>query len=184
LIIEHRGVIEEREKKRFYPASLVVVRSVPLSAALASVSFHIRSLATISPLFAYPFVKNTAITIIAIISTLDGHFGHTMDNTAYRHSISIGSGNFNSLNNVTNIHNKFVTVSRVIADENPEVVQWLSPLEPRRRHQDVRIDKLDGVGNWMLETSEFREWRSNENGADKAVLFCCGDPGVGKTYLR
>ena len=54
----------------------------------------------------------------------------------------------------------------------------------RGKHQDVRTDRLDGVGNWLLETKEFREWRSKEGGADKAVLFCYGDPGVGKTYLR
>jgi len=63
-------------------------------------------------------------------------------------------------------------------------MQWLSSLDPRRRHQDVGIDRLDGVGNWLLGTSEFREWRSNEGAAEKAVLFCCGNPGVGKTNLR
>ena len=116
------------------------------------------------------------------ISTLDGHFGHTMDNPAYLRSISIGNGNVNS-GNVTNSNN-IVNVNKVIADENPEIMQWLSPLDPRRRHQDVRTDRLDGVGNWLLETNEFRLWRSNGDGEDKTVLFCCGDPGVGKTYLR
>jgi len=85
---------------------------------------------------------------------------------------------------VTNSHNNIVNVNKVTADENPEIMQWLSPLDPRGRHQDVRTDRLDGVGNWLLETNEFREWRSNEGGADKAVLFCYGNPGVGKTYLR
>ena len=75
-------------------------------------------------------------------------------------------------------------MNKVTADENPEIMQWLSPLDPRGGHQDVRTDRLDGVGNWLLETNEFREWRSNEGGADKAVLFCYGNPGVGKTYLR
>jgi len=106
-----------------------------------------------------------------------------MDHTAYPHSISIGNENVNC-NNVTNSHNKIINVNNVIADENPEMMQWLSPLDPRRRHQDVRTDRLDGVGNWLLETNEFREWRSAEGAVDKAVLFCCGDPGVGKTYLR
>ena len=105
-----------------------------------------------------------------------------MDNPAYLRSISIGNGNVNS-GNVTNSNN-IVNVNKVIADENPEIMQWLSPLDPRRRHQDVRTDRLDGVGNWLLETNEFRLWRSNAGGEDKTVLFCCGDPGVGKTYLR
>jgi len=102
-----------------------------------------------------------------------------MDRTAYPHSIN--TGNVNSYN-VTN--SNIVNVNNVIADENPDIMQWLSPLDPRRRHQDVRTDRLDGVGSWMLDTKEFREWRSNEGGEDKSVLFCYGDPGVGKTYLR
>ena len=106
-----------------------------------------------------------------------------MDNTAYRHSISIRSGSVNR-SNIANSHNNIVNVKKIIADENPEIMQWLSPLDPRRRHQDVRADRVNGVGNWFLETNEFWEWRSNESGADKAVLFCCGDPGVGKTYLK
>ena len=107
-----------------------------------------------------------------------------MNNTAYRHSISIGNGNSNC-NNVTNSHNNnTVNVNNIVTDESREIMQWLSPLNPRGRHHDVRTDRVDGVGNWLLETNEFREWRSNEGGADKAVLFCYGGPGVGKTYLR
>ena len=63
-------------------------------------------------------------------------------------------------------------------------MSWLSPLEPSNRHQGVCADRLDGAGNWLLETGEFREWGCSEGGADKAVLFCSGNPGVGKTYLR
>jgi len=77
-----------------------------------------------------------------------------------------------------------VNTKKVVADENKVIMQWLSPLDPKGRHRDVRMDRLDGVGSWLLETNEFREWRSNEGGADKAVLFCYGDPGAGKTYLR
>ena len=106
-----------------------------------------------------------------------------MDNTLYPRSISMGNSNVNC-NNVTTSNKNIVNFNKVIADENPEIMQWLSPLDPRRRHQDVRTDRLDGVGDWLLETNEFRGWRSNGGGADKAVLFCCGDPGVGKTYLR
>ena len=117
------------------------------------------------------------------IFTLDEHFRHTMDNTAYHHSVSISTGNVNCAS-VSNSHNKIINVNKIIADENPEIMQWLSPLDPRRRHQDVRADRINGVGSWFLETNEFLEWRNNEGGADEAVLFCCGDPGAGKTYLR
>ena len=70
------------------------------------------------------------------------------------------------------------------SDENPEIMRWLSPLDSRRGYQDVRTERLDDVGNSHLETNEFREWRSGEGGVDKAVLFCYGSPGVGKTFLR
>ena len=101
-----------------------------------------------------------------------------MDHTTSSRSTSFGNGNVNC-NNTTNSHNKIV-----MADENPEIMQWLSPLDTRGRHQDVRLSRLDGVGNWLLETNEFGQWKSNEGGSDKAILFCPGDPGVGKTYLR
>ena len=127
--------------------------------------------------------SNIAATVIAIAYPGPTSFGHAMENTAYRHSISIGNDNVNC-NNVTNSHNNTVNVSNIIADENPEIMKWLSPLDPRGRHHDVRTDRVDGVGSWLLETKEFREWRSNGGGAEKAVLFCYGNPGVGKTYLR
>jgi len=103
--------------------------------------------------------------------------------SAYSHNTSFGDSNVNN-NNVTNSYNRIVNVNKVIAGGIAEIMEWLSPLDPGGRHQDVRTHRLDGVGSWLLETNEFREWRSNEGGADKAVFFCHGDPGVGKTYLR
>jgi len=51
-------------------------------------------------------------------------------------------------------------------------------------HLIVKTARFNGVGVWLLETSEFREWKDARGGADKAVLLCYGNPGVGKTYLR
>ena len=92
--------------------------------------------------------------------------------------LPIAFGNSNSGNISGSFNNIFY-----ISDEDAQVMRWLSPLEPNYRHQAVRTDRFDGVGDWLLETSEFREWRSGEGGADKGVLFCSGNPGVGKTYL-
>ena len=98
--------------------------------------------------------------------------------TTNAHSFKIGDGNINS----GNITDSFNTIYK--SDKHAEIMRWLSPLEPNNRHQSVRIDRFGGVGDWLLETSEFREWREGEGGADKALLFCSGNPGVGKTYLR
>ena len=87
------------------------------------------------------------------------------------------TGNINSLNNIVN----FITE---IDAEGHQILQWLSPLEPQQRHQGVRISRLNGVGNWVLETSDFINWRDTKDGCVGPVLFCYGNPGVGKTYVR
>ena len=94
-------------------------------------------------------------------------------------SVSIGDGNVQS-GNITGSFNNYVYKS----GKDAEIMRWLSPLEPNNRHQSVRTERFGGVGGWLLETKEFREWRGSEDGADVGVLFCSGNPGVGKTYLR
>ena len=91
-------------------------------------------------------------------------------------SVNMGDGNVQS-GNITSSFNSYVY-------KHPEIMRWLSPLEPNNRHRDVRSDRFDGVAEWLLETKEFREWRSGGGGADNAVLFCSGNPGVGKTFLK
>jgi len=88
------------------------------------------------------------------------------------------NGNINSFNysNVTN-------VNIGTPDEDNQIREWLSPLKPQQRHQGVRADRLDGVGDWFLETNEFLEWSSGGDDFLERVLFCSGGPGVGKTYL-
>jgi len=71
-----------------------------------------------------------------------------------------------------------------VADEKRAIMEWLSPLEPRERHQAIGMDRMPGVGDWLLDTREFTQWNQGGAGTAKPVLFCDGDPGVGKTYLR
>jgi len=72
------------------------------------------------------------------------------------------------------------------ADERAEILEWLSPLEPQLRHNDIRAHRVKDVGGWLLRTEEYQSWfhgiRLIE--PDNSVLFCYGDPGVGKTYIR
>ena len=102
-----------------------------------------------------------------------------MGQTASTHTTTFGDGNDNC-GNINNSYNTIVYKS----DQDAEIMRWLSPLEPDNRHHDVRTKRFEGVGDWLLGTREFQEWRGGECGADKAVLFCFGNPGVGKTYLR
>ena len=68
--------------------------------------------------------------------------------------------------------------------ENAQIMQWLSPQSLDMKHYDLLSLRFEGVGDWFLKTSEFRQWRGGQGGAHKAVLFCSGNPGVGKTYLK
>ena len=73
-----------------------------------------------------------------------------------------------------------------ISDERSQIPAWLSPLEPKLQHREVQERRVDGVGEWLIQTEEFRRWRglSGEGSCDEPVLFCHGGPGVGKTFIR
>jgi len=89
-------------------------------------------------------------------------------------------GNTKSFN--VNSFNKIVHTT--IADDEAQVLQWLSPLEPQKRHQHLRESRQESVGQWIFRESKFQRWNTGEDGSGHPVLFCHGDPGVGKTHLR
>ena len=124
--------------------------------------------------------SSKAHTNCRTISMFSKHFGqNTMAQTTHTPSINISDNYAHCGNVISSFNNSFNN-----SDEDAQILRWLSPLEPNIRHQGVRTGRFGGVGDWFLETSEFREWRWGENSPDKRVLFCSGDPGVGKTYLR
>jgi len=90
------------------------------------------------------------------------------------------SNNTNSVNTAINVLNY------TIADGLSHILTWLSPLDPRLRHQDIQGRRVGNVGEWLLQTQEFKTWCTGSEGGESgnAVLFCYGDPGAGKTYIR
>ena len=93
------------------------------------------------------------------------------------------SNNINSFNTsyIFNVSNSFT-----VADDRANILAWLSPLDPKSRHQDIQDRRVENVGEWLLQTEQFRSWNagSREGESDGVVLCCYGDPGVGKTYIR
>ena len=90
-----------------------------------------------------------------------------------------------NVGNVTDSYNNVWNNFQISAwDEKRQILEWLSPLAPRERHRAVSEGRMDGVGDWLLRTNEFEKWHRGEDKAVHPVLFCYGDPGVGKTYLR
>jgi len=87
----------------------------------------------------------------------------------------------------SNIHGSFNVANtfNYTTDDRSEILAWLSPLEPRVRHRDIGARRVDSIGAWLLETEEFRSWRSGsrEDVSYHPTLFCDGNPGVGKSYV-
>jgi len=105
-----------------------------------------------------------------------------MAQTTHTQSITFGNNNANCSTTIGSYNTTTTTIYN--SDEDAKIMGWLSPLESDNRHHSLRTDRFGGVGDWLSGTSEFREWNGGEGGADQAVLFCSGDPGVGKTHLR
>ena len=108
-----------------------------------------------------------------------------------RAHISYATNSHNALysHNTHSFNNEVVwngSVNFGVTDERSEILAWLSPIEPRIRHQNIRTRRADNVGEWLLETDEFQRWCDGfpEDGSEHTALFCCGDPAVGKTYFR
>ena len=98
-----------------------------------------------------------------------------------QYTINDSNNSFNNTNSFNNVWNNCT-----IVDDRPQLLSWLSSLEPRLRHQDIQERRVDNVGEWVMQTEEFKSWYdcSGESEGDKAVLLCYGDPGVGKTFIR
>ena len=65
-----------------------------------------------------------------------------------------------------------------------ELLKILTPLEPLKRHQDVKLPRAEHTGIWLLNLECFCQWRdSNTMEENESVLCCYGIPGAGKTVL-
>ena len=103
-------------------------------------------------------------------------------------TIGFLNNNRNFLNQYENCHNTNTyntTTYNYTTDERSEILAWLSPLEPRVRHRDIRARRIDTIGAWLLETEEFKLWYSGnrEDASYRPTLFCDGAAGVGKSYI-
>ena len=94
--------------------------------------------------------------------------------------------NSTNCQNTTNSNNKNVWIDCTVADDQYQLLAWLSPLDPSLRHCDIQERRVNNVGEWLMRSVEFQRWYGlgGEREGDKAVMFCYGNPGVGKTFIR
>ncbi|KAJ7287134.1 ankyrin repeat-containing domain protein [Mycena rebaudengoi] len=60
-----------------------------------------------------------------------------------------------------------------------KIIEWMSPLNPFRRHKDIFGTHQGGTGQWLLADIGFTTWKESVGG----TLWCQGIPGAGKTVL-
>ncbi|CAF9932835.1 hypothetical protein IMSHALPRED_009001 [Imshaugia aleurites] len=67
-------------------------------------------------------------------------------------------------------------------EEREKALNWLSTVKHEQKHHDVRMPRMDGTGEWLLNEVAFRSWRDNSRSRDN-VLWCHGIQGSGKSVL-
>jgi len=119
----------------------------------------------------YHFTYHRTLSNISILPTENR--GSSLTGTPYQRSMSN-----------TRADRSMSGANVGLGGEALRIQEWLSPLEPHARHQDVRNRRLDGIGNWVLQKNEFESWSKGKDGSGGPTLLCYGDQGVGKTYIR
>ena len=72
------------------------------------------------------------------------------------------SNNINCLN---------TTVYFTVASDRPSILWWLSPPDPKLRHQDIQARRVENVGEWLLQTEGFISWYEG-SGRVPIIQFC------------
>jgi len=74
----------------------------------------------------------------------------------------------NSFNtNSINVSHNFT-----VTNDRSQLLTWLSPLEPRLRHRDIQERRVDNIGEWLMQTEEFRSWH-DESGEGEVIGQSC-----------
>ena len=104
----------------------------------------------------------------------------------FQYTINDSNNSFNTTNSNNTTTNNNVSNYYTVGDDLSPLLTWLSPLDPGLRHCDIQERRVGNVGEWLMGTEEFKRWCRMGGGGenDKAVLFCYGNPGVGKTFIR
>jgi len=64
--------------------------------------------------------------------------------------------------------------------ERQALVEGLSPLSFCARQADMFSLRVEGTGQWLLESDQFKSWLAADQ---SSTLWCSGIPGAGKTVL-
>ena len=91
--------------------------------------------------------------------------------------------NSESISNLLSLYSLRLTS---LDDKILKLLTILSPLEPHKRHQDVKLPRSKNAGKWLLDLESFQKWQDARNAIEEnGGVFCgYGIPGAGKTVMR
>ena len=55
-------------------------------------------------------------------------------------------------------------------EEGQKILNWVSPINPFARQDQIFSTRESGTGTWLLENSEFQKWKAG----DEKPLWCFG----------
>ena len=59
-----------------------------------------------------------------------------------------------------------------VADDRSNILSWLSPPEPRLRHQDIQERRVGNVGEWLSQTEQYKNWYASSGQVNSMTQFC------------
>ena len=75
-------------------------------------------------------------------------------------------------------------VSRLLQSMNErdriEMLEFISPIPFGKHHDNIKEERVDGTGEWLIQNTEFRNWEENKS---SGLFWLHGSPGTGKTYV-
>ena len=67
------------------------------------------------------------------------------------------------------------------AQERNKILEWISTQDYNSKHSAIRVSRVNGTGQWLLDHPTFQVWRDDTESNN--LLWCHGIPGSGKTVL-
>ncbi|KAK5048279.1 hypothetical protein LTR84_005949 [Exophiala bonariae] len=66
--------------------------------------------------------------------------------------------------------------------QKANILTWLSTFHYRQKYTDLCKRRMKDTGQWLLNSDTFQQWLSKGQSPYRPV-WCCGDPGTGKSVL-
>ncbi|KAJ5362328.1 hypothetical protein N7541_003172 [Penicillium brevicompactum] len=71
-------------------------------------------------------------------------------------------------------------LQRMDESDRIEMLEFISPIPFGKHHDNIKEERVDGTGEWLIQNTEFRNW---EESRSSGLFWLHGSPGTGKTYV-